>query len=164
MTHEGAPGRAIRAEARGDGSAPRRPARRCAWCHRADGELVESVLPAGADSATPGRRTVALHPEHRDPFFRHVAQVERWRWWFLAALFALQVVLLAGVLLAGAGRPAGSRVMSAALAGFGVLLVVLPLATPQTAWLVGVRRARRLARLAGALLGLAGAAAFAVQG
>ena len=89
---------------------------------------------------------------------RHEAELRRWLEYvrhnarrFLALVLGESVLALAGASLL-AFWPSAYWLVVAALVALGVTTIVYPFATPETNALLGMRRARSLARAGGVLL------------
>jgi len=127
---------------------------RCIWCNKVGGDLRETTVEARNRLLfMPGQAENLIHGEHEEAFRRFASRVGRSGRMFLAAIGVclLAMVALEIALVAGA-RTVGVVGIGAATVALGIVLSVLPLSTPQTVALLGVRTAARLVRIAGALL------------
>jgi len=124
----------------GESRAPASP-RRCIWCHQG-GELIDT--PSGDGG------TVAVHAEHRAVVQAFMARATRWGRVFLL-LMVLVPALAVLTTAAGLLFPALPRGFPAAvlLLYVGGIITALPLATPQTVRVLGLRRSIIVARLLG---------------
>lgn len=125
----------------------------CVWCGKADGS-VEQVRYETWNSIGTKRKTVdlAVHPEHRPDVDSFVEFENRY-----GRLFVLAVVLLAvaayGSIVVGALFDVDVGVPLVGItAGFGVLFVVFPFATPLTVGAIGIKWSRRVVRAFGVVL------------
>jgi len=128
-----------------------RSVKRCAWSGAAGADLeqveVETVDRWGRPR---GPRAFWVQPQHRAALVAHGRFAARYARWFLPAV----VVSLALMVLAT--QLAGTPGLALGLALFGTLLVALPFATPETVWMLGVRKSVLLARGIGVVMALVG--------
>lgn len=125
---------------------------KCAWCNRSDGVLQELQVRDGGALIESDRTVVFVHAEHRErvcDYYRHFA---RWKMYFISAFLLLPFLLVVGAVMHSTGIIWGRFMLAGSVAAMGVVLLVLPFATPQTERAFGIARAKRLARLSAVLL------------
>lgn len=136
---------------------------RCVWCAGGEGDLKELRLRV-PDQIALNRFWVRLpvHPRHERPVRRFAARFRRdGRRFVLAVVAAITVPVAYYALLHALELPGPVRerwtggFAGPYLAGLGVLFVRCPFATPLTSFMVGLRHATWLVRIAGlAFLGV----------
>jgi hypothetical protein len=121
--------------------------RRCLWCHRAHGRLIE--LPSAR-----GGQAVFVHAEHEAALRAYLVDSERAAPRLLAVLAAALLVAIPALLLGTAlGEAARTLVAAGIVLLAGALAWRYPLAAPPLMRAVGARKARSIVRVlaAGAL-------------
>lgn len=135
---------------------------RSAWTGRRMAGLVSVRLPVVDRIGRPaGEKEFWVEPRHEAELRRWVEYVNRNGRRFLALILGETVLGLAGAFL----QPNWQRafwLVVACMVGLGATIFVYPFATPETNRMLGMRRARSLARASGVLV-LAMAAFLATQ-
>lgn len=127
---------------------------RCIWCNKAGGELRQTtVVTRHPLLFSTAQGDLVVHREHEEALRRFAARVGPSGRLFLTAVGACLLAMVAlEIALAAGARTVGTAGIGLSVAALGIVLMALPLSTPQTVALFGVRAAARLVRVAGALL------------
>jgi hypothetical protein len=127
---------------------------RCVWCGRDGREVIEIALETTDRLAWRTRvQPFVVHREHEAAFRGFCARVASQGRRFLLAIAALVAAIVAfQIVVAAGGVAVGLAGIGLSVVLLGGLLIALPIATPETVRLVGVLRAVRLVRIAGAVV------------
>lgn len=122
---------------------------RSAWTGRRVAGLVSVKLPVPDRLGRPaGEKEFWVEPMYEAELRRWVDYANRYGRRFLGLVFALSAISLAGAFL-GPVWEGAYWIVVASLVGLGATIVVYPFATPETNAMLGMRKARALARAAG---------------
>jgi hypothetical protein len=135
---------------------------KCLWTGTHSDRAIQIEVQGTDRLGRPGdMETVSVLPEHEADLRAYVGLARRFGSILLGGILGLTAVSVIAAVLGAAGvwsDTAAVWAIGASVSGIGVLMIVLPLATPETLQAFGVRRSIQIARVSGAVTFVTGLA------
>lgn len=126
--------------------------KKSAWTGKASADLIEVRLPTVDRIGRPaGEKVFLVEPKHEAELRRWMEYVNRSGKRFLGWMLGLSAVTL-GASFLGPEWQGAYGIVAASIACMGVTILLYPFATPETNRMMGMKKARTVARMGGFFL------------